>query len=45
MNTEERFAGVDVSKAYLDLGLDPHGQVERFGNDDEGVAALVRRLA
>ena len=45
MNTEGRFAGVDVSKAYLDLGLYPGGQVGRFGNDEEGVAALVRRLA
>lgn len=45
MNTDERFAGVDVSKAYLDLGLDPDGQVERFANDEEGVAALVGRLA
>lgn len=44
MNTEERFAGVDVSKAHLDLGLDPDGRVGRFGNDEEGVAALVGRL-
>jgi transposase len=45
MNSEERFAGVDVSKAYLDLGLGPDGRVERFSNDEEGVAALIQRLA
>jgi transposase len=45
MNTEERFAGVDVSRAYLDLGLDPDGRVERFSHDEEGVAALIQRLA
>ncbi len=45
MNTkEERFAGVDVSKAHLDLALEPDGVAERFNNDEEGVAALIERL-
>jgi transposase len=44
MSEPERFAGVDVSKAYLDLGLLPDGQVERYANDEAGVAALVQRL-
>lgn len=44
MNAEERFAGVDVSKAYLDLGLDPDSVVERFTNDEEGVLALIEHL-
>ena len=44
MNTDERFAGVEVSKAYLDLGLDPDGRVERFTNDEAGVEALVGQL-
>lgn len=44
MNREERFAGVDVSKAYLDLGFDREGVVERFTNDEEGVSALIERL-
>lgn len=45
MNTEERFAGVDVSKAFLDLSLEPDGQTERFANNEAGVAALIGRLA
>lgn len=44
MNNEERFAGVDVSKAYLDLGVSPEGGVERFSNDEAGVTALIQRL-
>jgi len=44
MNIEERFAGVDVSKAYLDLSLGTDGRVERFTNDEEGVAAVIGHL-
>jgi transposase len=44
MNPNERFAGVDVSKAHLDLGLLPEGVVERYTNDESGVATLVQRL-
>lgn len=45
MNPAERFAGVDVSKAHLDLAMGPEGAVERFTNDDAGVAALIERVA
>jgi transposase len=44
MKQEESFAGIDVSKRHLDLGLNPNGQVEQFNNDEAGVAALVERL-
>jgi transposase len=44
MNSEERFAGVDVAKAQLDLALGPTGEVERFTNNEEGVSALIERL-
>lgn len=44
-NSEERFAGVDVAKAHLDLALGPTGEVHSFLNNDEGVSALTERLA
>lgn len=44
MNKEELFAGIDVSKNHLDLGLNPSGQFERFHNDETGVAGLVASL-
>lgn len=44
MSEPERFAGVDVSKTHLELGLLPDGGVERYTNDEAGVAALVQRL-
>lgn len=45
LNSAERFAGVDVSKAHLDLAMGPEGTVERFTNDEAGVAALIERVA
>lgn len=44
MSEPEHFAGVDISKTHLDLGLLPEGRVERYANDEAGVAALVQRL-
>lgn len=44
VNKEEFFAGIDVSKSHLDLGLSPSGQFERFNNDETGVAGLVATL-
>src|SRR5512139_1278164 len=44
MSEPERFAGVDVSKTHLELGLLPDGGVDRYTNDEAGVAALVQRL-
>lgn len=38
------FAGIDVSKAQLDVGFWPAGERLSFTNDRAGRAALVRRL-
>ena len=39
------FVGIDVSKHRLDIHSRPSGESSTFGHDDEGVAALVGRLA
>ena len=44
MKPEESFAGIDVSKQYLDFGLTSNGRVERFNNDEVGINTLVERL-
>ena len=38
------FAGVDVSKAHLDLRVSGTRRGERFRNDETGIAALIGRL-
>jgi len=38
------FVGIDVSKAWLDLWIEPLKRFERVGNDDAGWAALVALL-
>lgn len=42
---DQYFAGVDVSKAHLDLALPGQGRVVRFSNDASGIGALVAALA
>jgi len=39
------FAGVDVSKAHLDVAVRPSGEQWRANNNDEGVAETVKRIA
>src|SRR3954467_6010652 len=39
------FVGIDVSKRRLDIHSRPSGESFTIGHDDEGVAALVERLA
>src|SRR3954470_21735107 len=39
------FVGIDVSKRRLDVHSRPSGESFTIGHDDEGVAALVERLA
>src|SRR4051812_46016738 len=39
------FVGIDVSKHRLDVHARPSGESFTIGHDDEGVAALVERLA
>lgn len=40
----EYFAGVDVSKAHLDLRVHGSKRGQRFANDDGGIAALITAL-
>ena len=39
------FVGIDVAKDHLDVAIGPDGEVFRVGNDREGRADLVKRLA
>jgi transposase len=38
------FAGIDVSKATLDVGLRPSGEHWRTTNDETGISGLVKQL-
>jgi transposase len=38
------YAGIDVSKATLDLALGPHARVVQFSNDSTGHAAILKAL-
>lgn len=40
-----RYVGIDVSKATLDVFIAPSGELFQVGNDDEGIAMLLKRLA
>ena len=44
MTKIERFVGVDVSKARLDVQVRPGGEVFAVDNDEAGVADLIGRL-
>jgi transposase len=44
MNTTSYYAGIDVSKAFLDLHLLPSEQAERFPNDAAGHHQLIGLL-
>jgi len=41
---EEIFVGIDVSKAWLDIAVHEQKEAFRAGNDDAGIASLVKRL-
>jgi transposase len=41
---EEIYAGVDISKARLDVALRPTGDLFEFANDQAGIDSLVGRL-
>jgi transposase len=41
---EVKFVGIDVSKAALDFDCLPESAPRQFGNDEEGIAALVGLL-
>lgn len=38
------FVGIDIAKAYLDVGIVPSGERERFEYTDAGVTSLIERL-
>lgn len=40
----EIFVGIDVSKAWLDEAVHEHKEVNRFSNNEVGIASLVRVL-
>lgn len=40
----EQWIGVDVSKRTLDVAFGPEGRVDQYGNDADGIAALVAQL-
>ena len=44
MNAQTLFVGIDVSKRFLDVAIRPSQERATFANDDEGYAALVKRL-
>jgi transposase len=41
----EIYVGIDVGKSYFDVAFGAKGPVERFRNDDNGIAELERRLS
>src|SRR5689334_9437899 len=45
MDKAPTFVGIDVSKRRLDIHARPSGESFTIDHDDEGVAALVERLA
>ena len=44
MTEQERFVGIDVAAAHLDVAVAPDGTAWRVGNDPAGHAELVARL-
>lgn len=40
----ESFVGIDVSKAWLDVGFLATGSAERLAHDEVGIAGLCQRL-
>lgn len=44
MPEAERFAGIDVSKDFLDVLIRPDGKPFRLPNDDSGIRELLRRF-
>src|SRR6202023_3362862 len=44
-DVEQGYRGIDVSKAWLDVGTWPEAASQRVSNDAAGVAELVQRLS
>ena len=45
MNTGDRYVGIDVAQAHLDIGVRPIGEVWQVSYDTPGVANLLVQLA
>jgi transposase len=41
---EQRFVGIDVSKARLDVALRPGDDTFSVDNNERGIATLIKRL-
>jgi transposase len=44
VNNKKEVAGIDVSKAVLDVALLPSGEVAQFANDANGIDELTKKL-
>jgi transposase len=45
MAEEDIFVGIDVSKMWLDIAVEPRGKTWRSMNSDQGIAKLIKHLA
>ncbi len=45
MNTGDRYVGIDIAQAHLDIGVRPSGEVWQVSYDTPGVANLLVQLA
>ena len=45
MAEENVYVGIDVSKAWLDIAVEPGEELWRTENSELGIAKLVKRLA
>ncbi len=45
MTMNELFVGVDVCKAWLDVGFAPEASVQRFSNDESGIGGCLDELS
>jgi transposase len=44
MNTQKKYAGIDVSKHKLNMAIYPSNEEWETGNDDEGIAQIVKKM-
>jgi len=44
MGEGQRFVGVDVAKAQLDVFIQPSGESFSVANDERGISELLRQL-
>jgi transposase len=44
MSTQKKYAGIDVSKHKLNIAIYPSNEEWETGNDDEGIAQIVKKM-